>query len=43
MTVAESLELAISPRVEDPILHVEPGVVSLILRLIPDTLHLVDE
>lgn len=43
MAVAEGLELAVSPRVQDPVLHVEPGVVSLVLRLIPDTLDLVDE
>ena len=43
MTITERLELAIGPRVQNPILHVEPRAVSLVLRLIPDTLDLVDE
>lgn len=41
--IAERLELAVGPRVQNPVLHTEPGVVGLVLRLIPGTLDLVDE
>ena len=41
--ITEGLELALGPRVQNPVLHAKPGVVSLVLRLIPDTLNLVDE
>lgn len=43
MVVAKSLELAVSPGVKDPVLGVEPGILSLVLRLVPETFDLVDQ
>jgi hypothetical protein len=43
MMIAECLELAVGPSVQDPIFDVGPGAPSLVLRLIPDALDLVNE
>ena len=43
MVIAERLELAVSPAVEDPVLGAQPSVLGLVLRLIPESLDLVDE
>lgn len=43
MVVAESLELALGPGVEDPVLDGDPGGLRLILGLVPGTLHLGNE
>ena len=43
MVIAERLELALSPSVENPILDAGPSRLSLVLRLIPGILNLIDE
>lgn len=41
--VAESLELALGPRVQDPVLDVEVGILSLVTSLVPFALNLRDQ
>lgn len=41
--VAESLELAVGPAVEHPVLGAEPSVLGLVLGLVPQTLDLREE
>jgi len=43
VVIAEGLELAVGPAVKNPVLGAEPGILSLVLRLVPQTLDLVDE
>lgn len=43
MTIAEGLELAVGPAVQNPVLDIGPGGLSLVLRLVPVALHLADE
>jgi len=43
MVIAESLELAVGPGVQNPVLDAGPGLLSLVLRLVPVGLDLADE
>lgn len=43
MVVAESLELGLSPRVENPILDAGVGSLSLVVGLVPRTLDLLNK
>lgn len=41
--ITESLELAIGPSIEDPILDARPRRLALVLSLVPNVLHLLDQ
>lgn len=43
MVIAESLELAVGPAVQDPVLGALPSVLGLVLSLVPEALDLIDE
>jgi len=43
MMVAERLELTIGPAIQNPVLDTGPGILSLVLSLVPNTLDLVDQ
>lgn len=43
VAIAESLELIISPGVEDPVVGVDPALLSLVFRFVPGALDLGDE
>lgn len=43
VTITERLELAVGPRVQDPVSGVQPGMLGLVLRLIPVVLDLGDQ
>lgn len=43
MAIAKGQELAVRPRVQDPVLDAEPAILGLILGLVPGVLDLGDE